>query len=123
MTSKKSKSCQKGTVDFSDMRVRRMSPSIDQLSQRVGSLQIRRDLFPRNHEIPSYSGNHSNPQNPLPSYTTHRPPTSISQKNDSFTRSFSLTSNTNLKPQYRGKDFVSRVRNNCFYSISNVVYS
>ena len=121
MASKKSKSCQKGTVDFSDMRVRRMSPSIDQLSQRVGSLQIRRDIFPRNHEIPSFSAIHSNPQIPLPSYTTHHPPTSISQQKDSFTRSLSLTSNKNLKPQYRGKDFVSRVRNNCFYSIFNVV--
>ena len=121
MTSKKSKSCQKGTADISDMRVRQMSPSIDQLSQRVRSLQIRRDLFPRNHEIPSFSAIHRNPQTPLPLFTNHRPPTSISQKKDSFTRSFSLTSNTNLKPQYRGKDFVSRVRNNYFYSISNVV--
>ena len=114
MTSQKSKSCQKGNEDFSDMRVRRMSPSIDQLSRRVDSLQIRRDLFPRNHEIPSFSAIHNNPQNPLPSYTTHRPPTSIGQQKDSFTRSFSLTSNTNLKPQYRGKDFVTRVRNKCF---------
>ena len=111
MTSQKSKSCQKGNEDFSDMRVRRMSPSIDQLSQRVGSLQIRRDLFPRNHEIPSFPAIHNNPQNPLPSYTTHHPPFSIGQQKDSFTRSFSLTSNTNLKPQYQGKDFVTRVRN------------
>lgn len=121
MTSKEPKSCQIGSRDPSDMRIRQISPSIDQLSNRVGSLQIRRDLFARHHEVLSSSATLSNPQNLFSSYTTQRPSTTKGQQSDSLTSSFSFTSISNLRPQYRGKHFVSRVRKDCFNSIFHVM--
>ena len=111
MNSRKPKSCQKCTIAFPDVRERQTHRSMDQLSQKVGTLQIRPNDFPENRNVNSLPSTYGSKQNRLPSFACQQSFASLNPRRYTFPKTSSESTNSNKSTENLEKRFALLVIN------------